>query len=134
MSYELTELERNAALRLNADYRYEHFISKVARSGELWALKDENGLLFLKSDNDETCLPVWPHAEYAQLWAVGDQAHYQPQSITLKIWLERWIDGLTQDGIAVTVFPIQGEENLVEEPSELAESLNKKLEQYAQEA
>ena len=54
MSYELTELERSAALRLNADYRYDHFVSKVARSGELWALKDENGLLFLNSDNDET--------------------------------------------------------------------------------
>lgn len=134
MSYELTELERNAALRLNADYRYDHFVSKVARSGELWALKDENGLLFLNSDSDENCLPVWPHPDYAKLWAVGDLERYQPQAITLKIWLERWIDGLTQDGIDVAVFPVQGEENMVETPAELAESLNKKLEQNAKEA
>ncbi|NCB60206.1 MAG: DUF2750 domain-containing protein, partial [Gammaproteobacteria bacterium] len=78
-------------------------------------------------------LPVWPHPDYAKLWAVGDLERYQPQAITLKIWLERWIDGLTQDGIDVAVFPVQGEENMVETPSALAESLTKKLEQYAQE-
>mgnify|MGYP002137545917 CR=1 FL=1 len=29
MSYELSDTERNAAVQLNADYRYDHFISKV---------------------------------------------------------------------------------------------------------
>lgn len=107
MSYELTETERNGAMNLNAEYRYDHFVMKVARSGELWALKDENGLLFLSADEGEHCLPVWPHAEYAKTWATGDFANYEPQSITLAIWLERWIDGLTQDNISVAVFPIQ---------------------------
>lgn len=132
MSYELTETERNGAMNLNAEYRYDHFVMKVARSGELWALKDENGLLFLSADEGEHCLPVWPHAEYAKTWATGDFANYEPQSITLAIWLERWIDGLTQDNISVAVFPIQDQENLIVEATELADALTKKLESDSQ--
>ena len=52
MSYELSDTERNAALQLNADYRYDHFISKVAQHQQLWTLKDEKGLLLLESEGD----------------------------------------------------------------------------------
>lgn len=128
MTYELSETEKNGALNLNAEYRYDHFVLKVARSGQLWALKDDDGLLFLTADEGEYCLPVWPHEDYAALWATGDFAGYKPQAITLDIWMEKWIDGLTQDNISIAVFPIHEQENLIVDAVELADSLQKKVE------
>ena len=96
MSYELSDTERNAALQLNADYRYEHFISKLVEHEELFILTDEHGVMMLTTD-DEDCIPVWPHPEYAKAWAEGEWAQCKPQSITLKVWLEKWIDGMEQD-------------------------------------
>ena len=127
MSYELSDTERNAAVQLNADYRYDHFISKVAQHQQLWTLKDEKGLLLLESEGD-VCLPLWPHARYAQDWIQGDLAGYAPQSITLAVFLERWAEGLEQDQIAVAVFPLPDAAGIVEEASELAEALAEKLE------
>lgn len=126
MSYDLTEQERNAALQLNADYRYDHFISKVAQYQSLWILKDADGLKLLQAE-DATCLPVWPHADYARTWAVDEWAGCEPQSITLPIWLERWVDGLTQDGLEVAVFPLREEMGIIESPAELADTLREKL-------
>lgn len=124
--YPLTDTERNAALQLNADYRYDHFISKVAQHGLLWVLKNEQGLLLLK-DEEDTCLPVWPHPDYAQTWVQGELAAYEPQSITLEIFLERWADGLTQDGVALAVFPLADAPGTVVDAAELAEALADKL-------
>lgn len=132
MSYSLTDTERNAALQLNADYRYDHFVRKVAEHKELWVLKSEQGLLLLDSEG-EACLPIWPHPDYAQTWAKDELAGYTPQAITLEIWLDRWIQGLEQDQIAVAVFPLPDELGMVEEASELAEELQAKLEELADE-
>lgn len=104
MSYELSDTERNAALQLNADYRFDHFISKLVEHEELFVLTDEHGVMMLTTD-DEDCIPVWPHPEYAKAWAEGEWADCKPQSITLKVWLERWIDGMEQDELCVAVFP-----------------------------
>jgi hypothetical protein len=131
MSYELSDTERNAALQLNADYRYDHFISKVAQHQLLWVLKGDKGLLLLESEGD-VCLPLWPHPDYAQAWIKDELASYELQSITLEIFLKRWAEGLEQDGIAVAVFPLPDESGLVEDASELAATLEEKLEQLDQ--
>lgn len=133
MSYDLTETERNAALQLNADYRYDHFINKVAQHQLLWILKNEQGPLMLESEGD-TCLALWPHPDYTQAWLQGELAGYQSQSITLEMWLERWCDSLTENQIAVAIFPLPDEIGLVEEASELADTLIAKLEQLDEQA
>ena len=87
MSYELSDTERNAALQLNADYRFDHFISKLVEHEELFVLTDEHGVMMLTTE-EEDCIPVWPHPDYAKAWAEGEWAECKPQSITLKVWLE----------------------------------------------
>ena len=127
MSYELTETERNAALHLVADYRYDHFVSKAARHGMVWILKDEEGPLLLDSEG-EACLPVWPHPDYAQAWVDDDElAGFVPQSVTLPVWIEQWAAGLSQDGIAVAVFPLQDAAGIVEDAEDLAATLRERL-------
>ena len=65
----------------------------------------------------------------SQAWRQGELADYQPQSITLEVWLERWCDSLGGNNIAVAIFPQPDEIGLVEEASELADALIAKLEQ-----
>ena len=125
MSYELSDTERNAALQLNADYRYDHFISKLVEHEELFVLTDEHGVMMLTTD-DEDCIPVWPHPEYAKAWAEGEWAECKPQSITLKVWLERWVDGMEQDELCVAVFPTPDQEGIVLEPADVADAIAEK--------
>lgn len=125
MSYELTETERNAALQLNADYRFDHFISKLVEHEELFVLTDEHGVMMLTTE-DEDCIPVWPHPEYAQAWAEGEWAECKPQSITLKVWLERWVEGMEQDELCVAVFPTPDQEGIVLEPADVADAVAQK--------
>lgn len=112
MSYELSDTERNAALQLNADYRFDHFISKLVEHEELFVLTDEHGVMMLTTE-DEDCIPVWPHPEYAKAWAEGEWADCKPQSITLKVWLDCWVDGMEQDELCVAVFPTPEQEGIV---------------------
>ena len=70
----------------------------------------------------------------AQDWVKDELASYVPQSITLEVFLERWAEGLEQDQIAVAVFPLPDAAGIVEEASELAETLADKLEQLEADA
>lgn len=126
MSYTLTDTERNAALSLNADYRYDHFITKLVEHGELYVLTDEHGVMMLTTE-DEDCIPVWPHPEYAEAWASGEWADCKPQAITLKVWMDRWIAGMEEDELCVAVFPTVDQEGIVVEPGEVADAIEKKL-------
>lgn len=125
MSYELSDSERNGALQLNADYRFEHFISKVAEHESLYILTDEHGVMMLTTE-DEDCIPVWPHPDYANAWAQGEWANCKAQEVTLKVWLERWVDGMEQDEVYVAVFPTPDQEGIVLEPADVAEAILQK--------
>ena len=52
---------------------------------------------------------------------------YQPQSITLEIWLERWAESLEQNQIAVAIFPVPDDSGIVEDAAELAATLADKF-------
>ena len=66
------------------------------------------------------------HPEYAKAWAEGEWADCKPQSITLKVWLERWVDGMEQDELCVAVFPTPDQEGIVLEPADVADAIAEK--------
>ena len=68
MSHTELSADQQALLALDADQRYDHFIQAVVAAGELWILRDAEGCMLLTADDDE-CIPVWPSAELAQMWA-----------------------------------------------------------------
>ena len=76
--------ERNAALQLNADYRFDHFISKLVEHEELFVLTDEHGVMMLTTE-DEDCIPVWPHPEYAKAWG-----YPMPEALAIgELWMAK---------------------------------------------
>ena len=126
MTYILTDADRAAAQTLGDDERFNHFVNKVCEQEQLWILTDEHGCMMLTSDDDEDCIPVWPHQDYAQEWAVDDWAQCKPEPLTLKVWQSRWVPGMEDDELLVAVFPTVDATGVVVEPGELQEAFDRK--------
>src|SRR6266851_2270801 len=91
-------------LALDGPSRYKHWIKKVADEEHLWGLW-LNGWAVMADENGHELVPVWPHSKYAALCAKNAWAGYQPKSIPLDAWLDRWTPGAERDGWLVAVFP-----------------------------
>lgn len=126
MSYNLTDADKAAAQALGDDERFNHFVNKVCEQQEMWILTDEHGCMMLTSDDDEDCIPVWPHADYAKEWAVDDWSQCKPEAISLPVWQSRWLPGMEEDELLVAVFPTTDATGVVVEPRELQEAFDRK--------
>lgn len=127
MAYKLTEEQRNRIQQLDAEQRYQHFIDKVSRWEEVWSLRDDEGFVLVSTD-DEECMPVWPHPDYATEWATGDWADCQAFKVDMEAWLDRWLPGMEEDGISVAVFPNLDESGIIEAPRELGAAILQAIE------
>ncbi|GHA26315.1 DUF2750 domain-containing protein [Oceanisphaera arctica] len=126
MSYTLTDADKAAVQTMRDDERFNHFISRVCEHDEIWILTDEHGCMMLTSDDDEDCIPVWPHAEYAKEWAVDDWSQCKPEAISLKVWQSRWVPGMEDDELMVAVFPTPDATGVVVEPRDVQEAIDRK--------
>ena len=106
--------------------RLDYLIKEVVRCQQIWILRDEHGCVMLNSD-DEDCIPIWPHQEFAQSWATGDWQHCKPEVISLDIWQSRWSHGLEDDDLALALFPSLNDEGQVMYPDEFAAELKKQI-------
>jgi hypothetical protein len=122
MNYELTADDLNKLSLLDAEQRYDYFIQAVADLEKIWILVDEEGFVLVDAD-EERCIPVWPHAELAELWINGDWAQCQAQAIDIATWLDKWTSGLDGDELAIAVFPHAAEPGVVIGPEEFSETL-----------
>ncbi|EGM78147.1 Protein of unknown function (DUF2750) [Rheinheimera sp. A13L] len=122
MNYELTADDLNKLSLLDAEQRYDYFIQAVADLEKIWILVDEEGFVLVDAD-EERCIPVWPHAELAQLWINGDWAECQAQAVDIATWLDKWTAGLDGDELAIAVFPHAAEPGVVIGPEEFSETL-----------
>ena len=118
MSYSLSKKEYESVLKLSADERYDYFIRQVQSTGEIWSLANAEGWVAFSSEGD-ACLPVWPHPDFARLWATADWADCKPEMIEINTWLERWVPGMEADESLVVVFPDDQEEGIIVSPSEV---------------
>ena len=124
MSYELSDTERNAALQLNADYRFDHFISKLVEHEELFVLTDEHGVMMLTTE-EEDCIPVWPHPDYAKAWAEGEgpSANRSPSPSRCG-----WIAGWTAWSRMISAWPCSPtpDQGIVLDPADVADAIAQK--------
>lgn len=131
MSYQLTDREYQAALKLNADYRYQYFTKNVQKGLELFVLKNDDGILFMETEGEEddsapiNVIPVWCHENYAKYYAERneDVKDYVPQSISLAIFIERWAANLESSNIELAVFPLSNADCNIVKAKELIADL-----------
>lgn len=100
------------------DKRLKYLLKQMVEQQAVWILTDEHGAVMLTTE-DEDCIPVWPHEEFASQWATGEWNGFEAKSISLKDWQTKWTYGLEDDELAVVVFPLPDEDGILMDPAEL---------------
>jgi hypothetical protein len=93
--------------KLDGPARYDYFVKHVVDESCLVGLWTAAKGWDLLGGAQGECLPVWPHAAFADRFANapgGSAAQAKP--ITLDEFLDRWVPGMTKDGKKVAVFPV----------------------------
>ncbi len=95
--------------KLQPEERCDYALSRMIEYGQLWGLYGENGWLLLQAD-DDACLPVFPHEEFAKAWEKDDFPDCEPKQIEFDAWLQQWLPGMEKNGTLVLVFPLSDDE------------------------
>ncbi len=115
--------------KMSADNRYQYFIQKVSDFEEVWSLRGKDGWLTV-SDEIGMGLPVWPELEFAQDSATGVWKEAVPERILLSDFIEKWLPGLINDNIFVSVFPIGKQKQIPVDPQKILKDWVFELEKY----
>ncbi len=130
MPWVLRDQEVNAVLCLPGNERCEYHIKKSVDQGELWSLKGSHGWVLLADEEDRELVPVWPHRFYAEQYASAQGLSDRPEPISIDVWLDRWVPGMTKDGRGIAVFPTPHHRGVVMTPHDLAVAMRSALEEY----
>jgi hypothetical protein len=111
------------------EQRFEYALGKMIEDGYLWGLFGESGWVMVKAE-DDACMPIWPHEEFAKSWVKEDFPNCQPKQIDFAEWRETWLPGLANNQTLILVFPLgDDEEGIILEAQELSECIEEDLEQ-----
>lgn len=113
----------------SAEERYSYFIRKVADFEGVWSLYNE-GWAMLGDNKEQNIIPFWPEEAFAQLCAEGIWESYQPKSIELNTFIEKWLSGMKEDGKSAGVFYTPEGKGIVVQPDKLLRDIQEELEQY----
>lgn len=120
----MSSTDLNQILELSGEERFDYFLSEVVEERELWILVNaDNRFLKIESQDDSVAyLPVWPSADFALAYAQGS-SELKPKSLSLPEFFQKWVPGLTRDGIEVGVFPGNDGTLWITEPADLKQDL-----------
>jgi hypothetical protein len=109
------------------EQRFEYALSKMIEDQNLWGLFGKSGWVMVKADED-TCMPIWPHKEFASAWLKEDYPDCEPKLIEFSDWVDVWLPGMAQNNTLVLVFPLgEDEEGIILEAKELIECIEDDL-------
>lgn len=129
MTWVLTEQEKAAVLMLPGSKRYDYFVKKVADENTIWSLWQSGWALAEDSDQRQV-VPIWPHAQFAEICARGEWANYTALPIEMDAWVQRWLPGIEKDSRLLAIFPTTADRGIVVAPSKLASDLEQELSRY----
>jgi hypothetical protein len=124
MTWPLEDGELRELLALPAADRAVNFFQLVADWEEAWGLKDGNGWVV---GRETDALPLWPHAELAEVCARGPWEGAAPEPVSLDDLLVDLLPLLASDNLRVAVFPTPDEPGLLMSPTEMSERLEQEL-------
>jgi hypothetical protein len=130
MTWILLDKEIESVLQLEASKRYSYLVKHTVDQQRLWSLCRAGRWAAATDDSGKEFVPVWPHEKYAAICAQGDWADYEPKSIDITAWIEKWLPGLQCDGRCVAVFPIPNGKGVCVDPDRMAGDLRQELSLY----
>jgi hypothetical protein len=130
MTWNPTPKEVAFVLASDANSRYVYFVKHIADEEALWSLRGTLGWNLAEDAEGRRCVPIWPHAVYAQACATGSWEGCEPCQIQLADWLEKWTPGIERDGRLVGVFPTPSGKGTSVEHARLAHDIRLELGKY----
>jgi len=81
------------------------FYKEVAQNCCLWTIRDESGFPAPFNNDGKRAQPFWSSKSRVERIIANVEAYsgFEPVELKLQIFLERWIPGLTKDGILIGV-------------------------------
>ena len=117
-------------LALPKTLRYDHFIRRVADTGQLWGLV-RDGWAIGKTDDGALVFPLWPTQALAQQCAVLEWEGYVPQELSLQELFEELLPQLEADGILPGITYTPDEYGLTPSHAQLRRDLEARMRERA---
>ena len=117
-------------LALPKALRYDHFIRRVADTGQVWGLVND-GWAIGKADDGALVFPLWPTRDLARQCAVLEWEGYEPQEFGLRELFDELLPQLEADGILPGITYTPDEYGLTPSHAELRKDLLARLRQHA---
>jgi hypothetical protein len=82
---------------------HRRFIERVAKSRVVWGLRSPEGWAAAPANDDESreVMPFWSDRAYAARSAKDQWAAYEPTSIDIDSFIDKWLRGMNRDGLLV---------------------------------
>jgi len=120
--------DTHSVIQLPKQLRYEHFVRRVAATGEVWGLY-RDGWAIGKTDDGALVFPLWPTSELAQQCAVLEWTGYVPQAFALGELLDELLPQLEDDGVLPGITYTPDEYGLTPSHAQLRAELQARLRQ-----
>jgi hypothetical protein len=117
-------------LALPKALRYDHFIRRVADTGQVWGLV-RDGWAIGKTDDGALVFPLWPTSALAEQCAVLEWTGYLPQQFGLQELFDDLLPQLEADGILPGITYTPDEYGLTPSHAQLRKDLAARLAQRA---
>jgi len=130
MSYQPNQKELESVASLLGPERYRYLIVRIADWEEVWSIRDTNGWALISSDPNTHLVPIWPAKDFAAACCLGEWENFEPQSISLDKWIDKWLPGMAKDGRSIAVFPLPNDKGVIVSPERLGKDLAESLDQY----
>lgn len=121
--------DTSSVIVLPKQLRYEHFVRRVAATGEVWGLY-RDGWAIGKTDDGALVFPLWPSSELAQQCAVLEWEGYEPHPFALQELLDELLPQLENDGVLPGITYTPDEYGLTPSHAELRAELEGRLRQH----
>lgn len=108
----LSEKQLTEFAKMSAEERVEYLLDSVNKTQQLWGLCGADGWTMLESDG-VACLPLWPHAEIANLWKDKKSITSEPTLIELDTFMNVWIPGLAKNQTSLLLSPANSDSDIV---------------------
>ncbi|WP_203142802.1 DUF2750 domain-containing protein [Marinobacter mangrovi] len=115
-------------LELDGEERFDYFLDTVIEERDIWILinADNRFLKIVSDDDDVAYLPVWPSESFAAQYA-GDAGGLRPKRLSLPEFFNKWVPGLTKDGLEIGVFPGTDGTLWITSPTDLKNDLQNEM-------
>ncbi|RDE25351.1 DUF2750 domain-containing protein [Motiliproteus coralliicola] len=104
---------------------YRLFLETIQQTGKVWGVTNDDGWIICDSEEfeDTDVIPFWSDKADAQAQCCDEWAKFEPQSIDLVSFVERWLPGMAEDGVLLGPNWNSDMTGLEIEPAELADEL-----------